>query len=144
MADDPAIIKGKRVLVVEDAPLVIDLFLTFGAGTLAARQYGAAEIVDPRPYVVGSIAETFRKYPAIGILLPAMGYGPEQIHDLEATINNVPCDAVIIGTPIDLRRILHINKPSTRVQYSLQERTHPDLKEILDAFVRKRNLRPKR
>lgn len=144
VADDPAIIKGKRVLVVEDGPTLTHGEMTFGAGTLAARQYGAAEIVDPRPYVVGSIAETFRKYPAIGILLPAMGYGPEQIHDLEATINNVPCDAVIIGTPIDLRRILHINKPSTRVQYSLQERTHPDLKEILDAFVRKRNLRPKR
>jgi predicted GTPase len=133
--DDPAIIKGKSVLVVEDGPTVTHGGMQFGAGTLAAKLFGAREIVDPRPYAVNSIASTFDKYPATGILLPAMGYGPEQIRDLETTINRVPCEAVIIGTPIDLRRILEIKKPSTRVQYSLGEQSKPDLQDALDNFI---------
>jgi predicted GTPase len=134
--DDPKIIKGKRVLVVEDGPTLTHGGMQFGAGTLAAKLYRAKEIVDPRPYAVNTIASTFEKYPSTGVLLPAMGYGPQQIRDLEATINRVPCDAVIIGTPIDLRRILTIKKPSTRVQYSLGEQSKPDLQDALDNFVR--------
>jgi predicted GTPase len=134
--DDPEVIKGKSVLVVEDGPTLTHGGMQFGAGTLAAKIFGAREIMDPRPYAVGSIAETFKKYPATGNLLPAMGYGPDQICDLETTINRVPCEALVIGTPIDLRRILNIQKPSTRVQYSLVERGKPDLKDVLDEFVR--------
>ena len=98
---------------------------------MAAMKYGAAELVDPRPYVVGTIAETFQKYPDIGILLPAMGYGDQQVKDLEATINATPCDSVIIGTPIDLRRVCKIEKPSTRVMYDLKEIGEPSLVEVL-------------
>jgi predicted GTPase len=134
--DDPDIIKGRSVLVVEDGPTLTHGGMQFGAGTLAAKLFGARKIVDPRPYAVHSIAETLKKYPLTGILLPAMGYGPKQIRDLEATINRVPCEAVIIGTPIDLRRILRIKKPSTRVQYSLQELSKPDLPDVLDRFAR--------
>jgi predicted GTPase len=133
--DDPDVIKGKSVLVVEDGPTLTHGGMQFGAGTLAARLFGAREIVDPRPYAVHSIAAAFKKYPATGILLPAMGYGPDQIRDLETTIKRVPCESVIIGTPIDLRRILKIQKPSTRVQYSLDEQSKPDLRAILDDFV---------
>ena len=136
--DDPDIIRGKSVLVIEDGPTLTHGGMQFGAGTLAAKLFGAREIVDPRPYAVHSIAETFKKYPGTGILLPAMGYGPEQIGDLEATMNRVPCEAVIIGTPIDLRRILHIEKPSTRVQYSLAELSKPDLPDVLDDLVREK------
>jgi predicted GTPase len=134
--DDPDVIKGKSVLVIEDGPTLTHGGMQFGAGTIAARLFGAREIVDPRPYAVQSIADTFRKYPETGILLPAMGYGPEQISDLETTIKRVPCEAVIIGTPIDLRRILKMEKASTRVQYSLFELSKPDLPSILDDFVR--------
>ncbi|HEX9007215.1 MAG TPA: cyclic 2,3-diphosphoglycerate synthase, partial [Bacteroidota bacterium] len=125
--DDPGVITGKRVLIVEDGPTLTHGEMRYGAGTLAARQYGAAEIIDPRPYAVGSIAATFEKYPATGMLLPAMGYGADQVKDLEETINRVPADAVVIGTPIDLRRIVAIGKPSTRLTYTLEERTTPDL-----------------
>lgn len=135
--EDPSIIAGKRVLVVEDGPTLTHGEMQYGAGVLAARQFGAAEILDPRRYAVGSIAETYKKYPGIGVLLPAMGYGREQMKDLEETIAQVPCDAVIIGTPIDLRRVISITKPSVRVTYSLQETTRPDLAEILDAFAAK-------
>jgi predicted GTPase len=135
-ADNPDVVKGKSVLVVEDGPTLTHGGMQFGAGMLAAKLFGAREIVDPRPYAVHSIAEVFAKYPAIGSLLPAMGYGPEQIRDLETTIHKVPCDAVIIGTPVDLRRILKIEKPSTRIQYSLEEQGKPDLKTVLDNFVR--------
>jgi len=140
-ADDPDVIRGKRVLVVEDGPTLTHGGMRFGAGTIAARIFGAREIVDPRPYAVHSIAETFRKYPDTGVLLPAMGYGTEQIRDLERTIGRVPCDAVVIGTPIDLRRILKIAQPSTRVQYSLQECSQPGLDSILDRFLRKNRIR---
>jgi predicted GTPase len=141
MVDDPEVIRGKRVLVIEDGPTLTHGEMKYGAGTIAARLYGASEVIDPRPFAVGTIAETFAKYPATGVLLPAMGYGDGQVKDLEATINRVPCDAVIIGTPIDLRRIITIDKPSVRVQYSLSETTKPDLAEILDGFLKKKRKR---
>ncbi len=119
--DHPDLIKGKRVLVVEDGPTLTHGEMRYGAGTVAAERLGAKEIVDPRPFTVKSISDTFKKYPAIGILLPAMGYGDQQMKDLEETINKTECDSVVIGTPIDLGRILKINKPSTRVMYELEE-----------------------
>jgi len=119
--ENPELIKGKRVLVVEDGPTLTHGEMEYGAGTIAAMNFGAAEIVDPRPYTVKSITATYQKYPKIGILLPAMGYGDDQVKDLEDTINRTDCDSVVIGTPIDLGRILKINKPSTRVKYELQE-----------------------
>ena len=124
-------IKGKRVLVVEDGPTLTHGEMKYGAGIVAARKFGAREIIDPRPWTVGSINDTFRKYPNIGTLLPAMGYGDQQIKDLEETINKVDCDAVIIATPIDLNRLVKIKKPTVRVKYELEEITKPDLKEIL-------------
>jgi predicted GTPase len=133
--EDELIIRGKRVLVVEDGPTLTHGEMSYGAGVIAARKFGAAQLVDPRPWVVNSISETFRKYPKIGTLLPAMGYGDKQVKDLEETINRVDCDSVIIGTPIDLRRIIKINKPSVRVKYDLAEITKPDLNEILTKFV---------
>ena len=135
--DDPEVIRGKRVLVVEDGPTLTHGEMTLGAGTVAAQKFGAAEIVDPRPFTVGKLTETFEIYPDIGELLPAMGYSAEQLKDLETTINNTDCDAVIIGTPIDLNRIIDIKKPNTRVFYDLQEIGKPDLTDILDEFVKK-------
>lgn len=119
--ENPEVIRGKRVLVIEDGPTLTHGEMEYGAGTVAAQKLGASELVDPRPYTVGTITETFEKYPEIGILLPAMGYGEQQMKDLEETINKVDCDAVVIGTPIDLSRIIKINKPTTRVKYDLQE-----------------------
>ncbi|HEX5692216.1 MAG TPA: cyclic 2,3-diphosphoglycerate synthase, partial [Roseiflexaceae bacterium] len=134
---EPALIRGKRVLVIEDGPTVTHGGMPYGVGTVAAWEYGAAEIVDPRPYAVGSLAETFQAYPKMGPLLPAMGYGAEQIRDLEATIRRVPCDTVIIGTPIDLQRVVTLDRPSVRVTYDLVEKTHPNLASILaDALHR--------
>ena len=133
--EDPAVIRGKKVLVVEDGPTLTHGDMSYGAGTIAAKMFGASEIIDPRPYAVNSIAATYQKYPRTGALLPAMGYGDEQVKDLEATINRVPCDAVVIGTPIDLRRILKIGTPSVRVRYQLDEVTRPDLAEILSGFL---------
>ena len=133
--DDPSVIKGKRVLVVEDGPTLTHGQMTIGAGTVAARKFGATECVDPRPFLVGKLTETFETYPGIGSLLPAMGYGDQQIKDLEATINNTDCDSVIIGTPIDLSRVININKPNTRVNYDLQEIGYPDLGDVLDDFL---------
>ncbi len=134
--DHPDRLAGRRVLVVEDGPTLTHGEMKFGAGTVAALKYGAREIVDPRPYTVGTITETFRRYPEIGTLLPAMGYGEEQIADLQATINTVPCDVVVIGTPIDLTRVLKIEKPTVRVRYELQEIGQPDLAELLNARLR--------
>jgi predicted GTPase len=134
--DDPSIIRGKRVLVVEDGPTLTHGGMTFGAGTIAARKFGALEIVDPRPFSVGTIKETFNKYPDTGILLPAMGYGDKQKKDLEATINNTECDAVIIGTPIDLRKVIDIKKPNVRVRYDLSEIGRPDLKDVLKNLLK--------
>ena len=128
-------IRGKKVLVVEDGPTLTHGEMTYGAGIVAAEKFGAAELVDPRPYAVKSIAATFEKYPDIGVLLPAMGYGTGQVKDLETTINRTKCDLVIIGTPIDLTRLIKIKKPSVRVSYSLQEIGHPDLTSVLTNFL---------
>jgi len=138
--DDPSVIKGKRVLVVEDGPTLTHGEMKIGAGVVAARKFGAAELVDPRPFTVGRLTETFEKYPEIGTLLPAMGYGEQQLKDLETTINNTDCDSVIIATPIDLNRIIKIKKPNTRVYYDLQEIGNPNLEEVIDDFVKKHNL----
>jgi predicted GTPase len=138
--DNPALIRGKRVLVIEDGPTLTHGEMKIGAGTVAAQKYGAAELVDPRPFTVGKLTKTFQIYPNIGTLLPAMGYGDEQLRDLEETINKTDCDSVIIGTPIDLNRIIKINKPNTRVYYDLQEIGDPNLSEILDEFVKKHRL----
>jgi predicted GTPase len=138
--DDPSVIKGKRVLVVEDGPTLTHGEMKIGAGVVAARKFGAAELVDPRPFTVGRLTETFEKYPNIGTLLPAMGYGEQQLKDLETTINNTDCDSVVIGTPIDLNRIIKIKKPNTRVWYDLQEIGNPNLEEVIDDFVKKYNL----
>jgi len=139
--DDPSVIKGKRVLVVEDGPTLTHGEMKIGAGIVAARKYGAAELIDPRPFTVGRLSETFRLYPNIGTLLPAMGYGDQQLKDLEATINKTECDSVIIATPIDLNRIIKIRKPNTRVHYDLQEIGVPDLNEVIDSFVKKHKLK---
>jgi len=138
--DDPSVVKGKRVLVVEDGPTLTHGEMKIGAGFVAAQKFGAASFVDPRPYAVGKLAETFEMYPNIGVVLPAMGYGDEQLKDLETTINSTECDAVVIRTPIDLSRIININKPHTRVYYNLQEIGRPNLTELLDEFVETNNL----
>ncbi|MBN1147490.1 MAG: GTPase [Anaerolineales bacterium] len=129
--DDPSAIQGKRVLVVEDGPTLTHGEMAYGAGWVAARRFGAAEIVDPRPYAVGSIKATYQKYPTTGAVLPAMGYGEAQMRELEETINAADVDLVIIGTPIDLARLIKINKPSQRVRYELQEIGQPTLEDIL-------------
>jgi predicted GTPase len=138
--EDPSVVKGKKVLVIEDGPTLTHGGMKIGAGTVAAQKFGAAGLVDPRPYAVGKLAETFRIYPDIGVLLPAMGYGEEQLRDLETTINNTEADAVVIGTPIDLGRIIKIEKPATRVFYNLQEIGRPNLEEVLDEFVKRQGL----
>jgi len=138
--DDPSVVKGKMVLAVEDGPTLTHGEMKIGAGVVAAQKFGAAGFVDPRPYTVGRLSETFETYPEIGTLLPAMGYGEQQLRDLEATINNTECDAVVIGTPIDLNRIIKIDKPSTRVYYNLQEIGRPNLAEMLEDFIEKHNL----
>jgi predicted GTPase len=134
---NPEAIRGKRVLVVEDGPTLTHGEMKIGAGIVAAKRFGAVEIIDPRPYAVGKLAETFRLYPNVGTLLPAMGYGEQQIKDLAETIEKTPCDAVVIATPIDLQRIIKINKPCALVQYELQEIGRPDLDDVLDDFVKK-------
>ncbi len=132
--EDYELIKGKRVLAVEDGPTLTHGEMSYGAAIVAAEKFGAAEIIDPRPFTVGTITETFQKYPEIGTLLPAMGYGDKQIRDLEATINKTDCDVVIIGTPIDLRKLVKLNKPAVRVRYELQEIGKPDLSDALKRF----------
>lgn len=131
--DDPTAIRGKRVLVIEDGPTLTHGEMAYGAGVIAAQRFGAKEIIDPRPYAVGSILETYEKYPTTGNVLPAMGYGKQQISELEETINAMPVDMVIIATPIDMRRVLNIKLPSQRVRYELQEIGQPTLAEILEA-----------
>jgi len=135
--DAPEMIKGKRVLVVEDGPTLTHGNMKIGAGVVAAHRFGAAEIVDPRPYAVGKLAETFAIYPEIGTVLPAMGYGDQQIADLAATIENTPCDTIMVATPIDLARVVQMNKPNTRVSYALQEIGSPCLEDVLGAFLKK-------
>jgi predicted GTPase len=135
--DKPDVIRGKRVLVVEDGPTLTHGEMKIGAGVVAARRFGAKEIVDPRPYAVGRLAETYRNYPGIGALLPAMGYGERQVNDLAATIEKADCDSVVIATPIDLGRVIRINKPNTRVKYSLQEIGRPNMEDTLENFFSK-------
>ena len=135
--DKPEVIRGKRVLVIEDGPTLTHGEMKIGAGIVAARRFGAAEIIDPRPFAVGKLAETYRIYPNIGTLLPAMGYGDQQIKDLAATIEKSDCDSVVIATPIDLGRVIKINKPNTRVEYALQEIGHPSMEDVLAPFIRK-------
>lgn len=130
---NPGEIRGKRVLVIEDGPTLTHGEMAYGAGWVAARRFGAAEIIDPRPYAVGSIVETYRKYPGTGKILPAMGYGDEMVKDLEKTISNAPVDLVVIATPIDLTRIMKIDKPTQRVRYELQEIGQPTLTDLLKA-----------
>ncbi len=131
--DDPEAIQGKRVLVIEDGPTLTHGEMAYGAGWVAAQRFGAAEIIDPHPYAVGSIKATYEKYPTTGNVLPAMGYGEAQTRELEKTINAIDCDLVIIGTPIDLTRVVKINKPYQRVRYELQEIGQPTLEDILKA-----------
>lgn len=129
--EDPAAIRSQRVLVIEDGPTLTHGEMAYGAGVVAAQRFGAAEIVDPRPYAVGSLVETYKQYPTTGAVLPAMGYGDAQIRELEATINATPCDLVLIATPIDLTRLVKIQRPSQRVRYDLQEIGRPTLQDIL-------------
>jgi predicted GTPase len=138
--DNPDMIKGKRVLVIEDGPTLTHGEMKIGAGTVAAERFGAKELVDPRPYMVGKLRETFEIYPNIGALLPAMGYSEQQLKDLEITVNNTECDSVIIGTPIDLTRVIRINKPNTRVNYELKETGSPNLEGILKNFINSLNM----
>ena len=133
--EKPEVIRGKRVLVIEDGPTLTHGDMKIGAGIVAAKRFGAAEIVDPRPYVVGKLAETFRIYPNVGTLLPAMGYGEEQMRDLTETIKRTDCDSVIIATPIDLGRVIQIDKPNTRVEYSLQEIGRPNMEDVLENCI---------
>jgi predicted GTPase len=132
--DDPSLIRGKSVLVVEDGPTVTHGQMREAVGAIAAHQYGARELVNPKPSAVGSIKRTYEKYPHIGAVLPAMGYGTKQIKELEQTIEKIRCDSVLFGTPIDLRRIMKVNKPAARVRYEIREVTKPSLKELLDKF----------
>lgn len=138
--DQPEMITGKRVLIVEDGPTLTHGEMKLGAGSVAAERLGAKEVVDPRPYAVGTLTETFNKYQHVTNVLPAMGYGKQQLKDLEDTINNSDCDAVIIGTPIDLSRVISINKPTTRVHYQLDETDGPNLKDVLNEFIVKHKL----
>ncbi len=133
--DDPQAIRGKKVLVVEDGPTLTHGEMAYGAGLVAARRFGAAEIIDPRPYAVGSIVETYEQYPGTGPVLPAMGYSSVQISELEATINRVPCDLVLVATPIDLSRIARIRHPVQRVRYELQEIGQPTLEDLLTRWL---------
>ena len=134
--DKPEVIKGKRVLVVEDGPTLTHGEMKFGAGVVAARKFGCKNLVDPRPFTVGNITRTFKRYPEIGMLLPAMGYSPQQVKDLEETINKTDCDSVILATPIDLNKIINIDKPTARVKYDLQEIGYPDFEDVLKNFVK--------
>ncbi len=135
--DDPGAIRGKKVLVVEDGPTVTHGGMGYGAGYVAAVKFGAGEIVDPHPYAKGSIVGTFDKYDHLEDILPAMGYGDEQVKDLEETINSTPCDVVVTGTPIDISRVLKVNKPIFRVRYDLQVIGKPDLKSVVEGFLKK-------
>lgn len=138
--DDPSLIKGKRVLVVEDGPTLTHGDMRYGAGYVAAKRFGAKEIVDPRPFAVGSIIDTYNKYTHLDVILPAMGYGEKQMKELEETINRSDADVVVIGTPIDLRRVLKLNKPAVRVRYELQEIGEPTLEQVLTDFLKAKGL----
>ena len=136
-ADQPELIKGKRALVIEDGPTLTHGNMPYGAGTIMAQRLGAKEIVDPKPYAVGSIKETYKKYVHLGTILPAIGYGEKQIAELKETIDRTPCDVVVIGTPIDLRRVMTINKPTVRVNYELQVLGPFSLEQVLEEFLQR-------
>jgi len=136
-ADNPNAIKGKRVLVIEDGPTVTHGGMPYGAGTVFAKKFGAGEIVDPKPYAVGSIKEAYKKYTHLSGILPALGYGEKQVAELKETIDHTRCDVVVIGTPIDLRRVMNINKPTVRVKYELKVLGPVSLEHILDDFIQK-------
>lgn len=142
--EKPEIIKGKKVVVIEDGPTLTHGEMKYGAGVVAAMRFGAKEIIDPHPYAVGEIKKTYEKYTGAGAILPAMGYSPKQIKDLETTVNKVKCDAVVIATPIDLRRLVKINKPSVRVGYDLQEIGHPDMENVIGDFLKKNKIKTKK
>ncbi|MEM4704605.1 MAG: cyclic 2,3-diphosphoglycerate synthase [Candidatus Bathyarchaeia archaeon] len=137
VADNPELIRGKRVLVIEDGPTLTHGDMAYGAGMIMAQNSGASEIVDPRPYAVGTIKEAYKKYPHLGALLPALGYGEKQIAELKQTIERTPCDVVVIGTPIDLRRIISLNKPTVRVRYELKVLGPVSLEQIIDDFLKR-------
>jgi len=134
------LIRGRKVLVVEDGPTLTHGDMRYGAGYVAAKRFGAKEIIDPRPFAVGSIVDTYKKYSHLDVILPAMGYGEKQMKELEETINKSDAEVVIIGTPIDLRRVLKLNKPAVRVRYELQEIGEPTLDQILTDFLKKKGL----
>jgi predicted GTPase len=136
-ADKPELIKGKRVLVIEDGPTLTHGSMPYGAGTIMAKNSGASEIVDPKPYAVGSIMEAYKKYTHLGSILPALGYGEKQVAELKETIERIPCDVVVIGTPIDLRRVITINKPTVRVNYELKVLGPVSLEQIIDDFLKR-------
>jgi predicted GTPase len=136
-ADKPELIKGRRALVIEDGPSLTHGGMPYGAATIAANKFGAAEIVDPKPYAVGSIRVVYEQYPHLGDVLPAMGYSENQIAELKQTIDATPCDVVLVGTPIDLRRIVKIDKPTVRVKYELQVLEPVCLEEVVDDFLKK-------
>jgi predicted GTPase len=136
-ADNPELIKGKRALVIEDGPTLTHGNMPYGAATIMAKKSGAGEIVDPRPYAVGSIREAYKRYAHLGPILPALGYGERQIAELKETIDRTPCDVVVIGTPIDLRRVMTLNKPTVRVKYELQVLGPTTLEQILEEFLKK-------
>jgi len=135
--EQPKSLKGKRVLVIEDGPTLTHGEMKYGAGVVAAKKHGVAKMIDPRPYAVGTIADTFKKYPGIGVLLPAMGYSDKQISDLQATINRTPCDMYVVGTPIDLRRLVKFPRPAVRVGYDLKETSKPDLSAAIRKVIKK-------
>ncbi len=137
---DPKLIEGKHVLVVEDGPTLTHGNMSFGAGTVAANKFKAKDIIDPRPWAIGTIKEVFDTFQQLGNVLPAMGYNKEQIEELETTINNIPCDSVIVGTPIDIGKLMNINKPLVRVKYSLEEIGNPNLNDILTSFKKERGI----
>ncbi|MEM2385897.1 MAG: GTPase, partial [Candidatus Bathyarchaeia archaeon] len=136
-ADKPELIKGKRVLVIEDGPTLTHGEMPYGAATILAEQLDASELIDPRPYAVGSIKEAYKQYPHLGNVLPALGYGEKQIAELNETIANTPCDVVVIGTPVDLRRLITINKPTVRVKYELKVLGPLSLEQVLEDFLKK-------
>jgi len=141
-ADDPEAITGKRVLVIEDGPTLTHGGMPYGAGTIFAKKFGAGTIVDPKPYAVGSIGEAYKKYAHLGAILPALGYGERQIAELKETIDRIPCDVVVIGTPIDLRRVVTINKPTVRVKYELKVLGPVSLEQVLDGFIQRSGIKP--
>lgn len=136
IADKPELVKGKRVLVIEDGPTVTHGDMPYGAATIAAKKFGAKEIVNPKPYAVGSIKETYAQYAHLGSILPAVGYGEKQIAELKETIDATPCDVVLLGTPIDLRKVINLNKPTVRVKYELQVLGPVCLEELVDDFLK--------